>query len=143
MTAPGVWWVWNRFVGAHVALYRASGGRVGGTYRGAPVLLLHHVGRKSGQERVNPLIYLRDGDDLMIVASKGGSHQHPIWWLNLREMPETTVQVGAETQRVAVRQASSEEKAQVWSGLVEVYPPYADYQARSSRDIPVIRLSPA
>ena len=142
MSAPGLWWVWNRFVGAHVALYRASGGRVGGSYRGAPVLLLHHVGRKSGRERINALIYLRNGADLVIVASKGGSHKHPMWWLNLREMPETTVQVGGETQRVAVRQMSSEEKARVWPRLVEIYPPYADYQARSSRDIPVIGLSP-
>jgi F420H(2)-dependent quinone reductase len=143
VSAPGVWWVWNRFVGAQVALYRATGGRIGGTYRGAPVLLLHHVGRRSGQERVNPLIYLRDDRDLVIVASKGGSHRHPMWWLNLREMPETTVQVGAHKQRVAVRQASPEEKAKLWPRLVETYPPYADYQARSSRDIPVIRLSPA
>lgn len=90
MSAPGAWWEWNRFTGAHAALYRASGGRIGGTYGGAPVLLLHHVGRMSGQERVSPLIYLRDGDDLVIVASKGGSHRHPMWWLNLREMPETT-----------------------------------------------------
>jgi deazaflavin-dependent oxidoreductase (nitroreductase family) len=89
------------------------------------------------------LIYLREGADLMIVASKGGSHRHPLWWLNLREMPETTVQVGGETRRVEVRQASPEEKARVWPRLVELYPPYADYQARSSRDIPVIRLSPA
>ena len=142
MSAPGAWWVWNRFVGAHVALYRASGGRIGGTYRGAPVLLLHHVGRKSGRTRVNPLIYIRDGDDLVVVASKGGSHKHPIWWLNLREMPETTVDVGGQRQRVAVRQASAEEKAELWPRLVETYAPYADYQARSSRDIPVIRLSP-
>jgi F420H(2)-dependent quinone reductase len=134
--------IWNRFTGAHVALYRASGGRIGGTYRGAPVLLLHHLGRRSGRERVSPLLYLRDGADLVIVASKGGSHKHPMWWLNLREMSETTVQVGAERQRVAVRQASSEEKAELWPRLVELYPPYADYQARSSRDIPVIRLSP-
>ena len=141
--APGAWWVWNRFVGVHAALYRVSGGRIGGTYSGAPVLLLHHVGRKSGRERVNPLIYLRDGADLVIVASKGGSHKHPMWWLNLREMPETTVEVGGQRQRVAVRQASSEEKAELWPRLVEIYSPYADYQARSSRDIPVIRLIPA
>ena len=134
--------IWNRFTGAHVALYRASGGRIGGTYRGAPVLLLHHLGRRSGQERVSPLLYLRDGADLVIVASKGGSHKHPMWWLNLREMSETTVQVGAERQRVAVHQASSDETAELWPRLVELYPPYADYQARSSRDIPVIRLSP-
>jgi deazaflavin-dependent oxidoreductase (nitroreductase family) len=126
-----------------VAVYRASGGRIGGTYRGAPVLLLHHVGRKSGRERINVLIYLQDDTDFLIVASKGGSHKHPMWWLNLREMPETTVQIGAQKKRVAVRQISAEEKAEVWPRLVEIYPPYADYQARSSRDIPVIRLSPA
>ena len=107
------------------------------------MLLLHHVGRRSGQERVSPVIYLRDGADLLIVASHGGSHRHPAWWLNLREMSETTVQVGGRKQRVTVRQATPEEKAEVWPRLVEIYPPYADYQARSSRDIPVIRLSPA
>ena len=77
------------------------------------------------------------------MASYGGSHRHPVWWLNLREMSETTVQVGARKQCVTARQASSEEKAAVWPRLVEIYPSYADYQARSSRDIPVIRLSPA
>jgi len=135
--------VWNRLTSAHAALYRASGGRIGGSYMGAPVLLLHHVGRRSGRERVSPLIYLRDGADLVIVASHGGSQRHPMWWLNLREMSETTVEVGGQRQRVAVRQASSGEKAKLWPRIVEVYPPYADYQARSSRDIPVIRLSPA
>jgi deazaflavin-dependent oxidoreductase (nitroreductase family) len=137
---PGVW---NRLTGAHAALYRASGGRIGGSYRGAPVLLLHHVGRRSGRERVSPLIYLRDDADLLIVASHGGSHRHPMWWLNLHEMPETTVEVGGQRQRVAIRQASSGEKAELWPRLVEMYPSYADYQARASRDIPVIRLSPA
>ena len=135
--------VWNRLTGAHAALYRASGGRIGGSYKGAPVLLLHHLGRRSGRERVSPLIYLRDGADLVIVASHGGSRRHPMWWLNLREMSETTVQVGGQRQRVAVRQASSGEKAKLWPRIVEIYPSYADYQARSSRDIPVIRLSPA
>jgi F420H(2)-dependent quinone reductase len=134
--------VWNRLTGAHAALYRASGGRIGGSYKGAPVLLLHHVGRRSGRQRVSPLIYLRDGADLVIVASHGGSHRHPMWWLNLREMSETTVEVGGQRQRVAVRQASSGEKAKLWPRIVEIYPSYADYQARSSRDIPVIRLSP-
>jgi deazaflavin-dependent oxidoreductase (nitroreductase family) len=135
--------VWNRLTSAHAALYRASGGRIGGSYRGAPVLLLHHLGRRSGRDRVSPLIYLRDGADLVIVASNGGSHRHPMWWLNLREMPETAVEVGGQRQRVAIRQASSREKAKLWPRLVEMYPSYADYQARASRDIPVIRLSPA
>ena len=123
--------------------WRRSGSFRFGWAAGTPVLLLHHVGRRSGRKRVSPLVYLRDDADLVIVASHGGSHRHPMWWLNLREMPETTVEVGGQRQRVAVRQASSEEKADIWPRLVEIYPPYADYQSRSSRDIPVIRLSPA
>lgn len=134
---------WNRFTRAHVIAYRLTGGRLGGTFRGGPVLLLHHVGRHSGEERVSPLLYLEDGRDLVIVASHGGSHRHPAWWLNLREMHATTVEVGGERRTVMVRQASPETKARLWPRLVEMYPPYADYQARTSRDIPVAVLSPA
>ena len=143
VSAPGTWWVWNRFTGVHVALYRGKRRADRRDIRGRAGAPAPPPGRRSGQERISPLIYLRDGADLVIVASKGGSHKHPMWWLNLREMPETTVEVDGQRQRVAVRQASSEEKAEIWPRLVEIYPPYADYQARSSRDIPVIRLSPA
>ena len=107
------------------------------------MLLLEHVGRKSGRNRVSPLLYLADGDDLVIVASKGGSHTHPIWWLNLRDHPETTVDVGSEKRSVVARQASPEEKARLWPRLVEIYPPYADYQEKTSRDIPVAILERA
>lgn len=123
--------------------YRLAGGRVGGKFRGAPVLLLDHVGRKSGRRRTSPLIYLNDGDDLVLVASKGGSHTHPIWWLNLRDSPSTTVTVGSEKRAVVARQASPEEKARLWPKLVEIYSPYDDYQKRTSRDIPVVILEPA
>jgi F420H(2)-dependent quinone reductase len=132
--------VWHSFTQAHVRAYRLSGGRLGGKFRGAPVLLLHHVGRKSGRERTSPLLYLGDGDDLVIVASNGGARRHPVWWLNLRESPATTVEVGSEKRAVVARQASPEEKARLWPRLVEMYAPYADYQKRTSREIPVAIL---
>jgi F420H(2)-dependent quinone reductase len=137
------WKLWQEFTQAHVHAYRLSRGRLAGTYRGCPVLLLDHVGRKSGKKRTSPLIYARDGDDLVVVASKGGSHKDPLWWLNLKERPETTVQVGSEKRKVTARQATPAEKERLWPVLVGIYAPYESYQQRSSRDIPVIVLEPA
>ena len=128
-------------VWAHIHAYRLTGGRIGGTLRGVDILLLDHVGRKSGTRRTNPLLYIEDGDDLVIVASKGGSRKHPAWWLNLRDSPRTTVQVGGERREVVARQASAEERARLWPRLVEVWPDYEAYQRRTSREIPVIVLS--
>src|SRR5262245_55473012 len=132
------WKAWQQFTQAHVRAYRWSGGRVGGTYRGSPVLLLDHVGRKSGKRDTSPLIYARAGDAPGIPASEGGSHKHPRWWLNLREHPETTVRVGSEDRRVRARQASPDEKQRLWPVVCEVYTPYDDYQRRTERDIPVV-----
>jgi F420H(2)-dependent quinone reductase len=137
------WRIWHAFTQGHTRVYRLSGGRVSGKFRGSPVLLLDHVGRKSGKKHTSPLIYARDGDDLLIVASKGGSSTHPLWWLNLRERPDTTVQVGSEKRRVVARQASTEEKERLWSVVVSVYAPYDEYQRKTSRDIPVIVLERA
>jgi F420H(2)-dependent quinone reductase len=134
------WRFWQAFTQGHVHAYRLSGGRVGGTFRGSPVLLLDHVGRKSGKKHTSPLIYARDGDDLVIVASKGGSKKDPLWWPNLRDHPETTVQVGSEKRRVVARRASPEEKARLWPVVCDVYAPYEDYQRKTERDIPVIVL---
>jgi deazaflavin-dependent oxidoreductase (nitroreductase family) len=131
------------FVTMHVAAYRLTGGRIGGSFRGVDTLLLDHVGRRSGKRRTNPLLYIADGEDLVIVASRGGSHKHPAWWLNLRDTPRTTVQVGAERREVVARRADPEEKARLWPRLVEVWPDYDAYQRRTSREIPVIVLSPA
>jgi F420H(2)-dependent quinone reductase len=128
---------------ASVVLYRRSGGRLAGKLKGAPVLLLDHVGRKSGTERTTPLLYLRDGDDLAIVASRGGSDATPAWWLNLQARPETTVTVGPERRRVVAHQASAEEKARLWPQLLEMFPDYGVYERRTAREIPVIILSPA
>ncbi len=124
-------------------LYRRSGGRLGGTLKGAPILLLDHVGRKSGQARTAPVLYLRNGDDLVVVASRGGSDATPAWWLNLQANPTTTVQVGGEHRRVLARQASAEEKAELWPRLVEMYGDFEIYQRRTDREIPVVILSPA
>ena len=133
----------NAFTHANVMLYRRSGGRLGNTVKGAPVLLLDHVGRKSGRARTAPVLYMRDGEDLVVVASRGGSDAMPAWWLNLQANPTTTVQIGTERRRVAVREANAEEKAELWPRLVEMYGDYEIYQRRTEREIPIVILSPA
>ena len=121
--------------------YEESGGTKGTTMQGAPCLLLDYQGRKSGQWRRTVLIYGRDGDDYLIVASKGGADEHPLWYLNLQANPDVRLRV--ETERFAARAEtlSAQEKARVWDSLVELFPPYADYQKKTSRDIPVVRLT--
>jgi deazaflavin-dependent oxidoreductase (nitroreductase family) len=133
----------NAGVNLNVRLYRMSGGRLGNTVKGAPVLLLDHVGRKSGVTRTTPLLYLAHGDDVVIVGSRGGSDAMPAWWFNLMANPNTTVQIGRERRRVTARQATPEEKAELWPRLVQMYPDYDVYQSRTSRDIPVAILSRA
>ena len=135
--------VWNAMVRFNVLAYRLTGGRVGGKLGQAPILLLHHVGRKTGEEHTSPLIYIEDGDDLVIVASKGGAPKDPLWWPNLEANPRTTVQVGSERREVVARRASAEEKRRLWPRLNEVWPDYERYQQRTKRDIPVVILGPA
>src|SRR5687767_3261874 len=101
---------WQRFTQAHVRAYRASGGRIGKNWKGAPVALVDHVGSKSGKRRTSPLIYLRDGQDVVIVASFGGARRDPVWWPNLKANPRTTVQIGSRKWPVVARQATAEEK---------------------------------
>lgn len=137
------WRLWHAFTQVHALLYRVSGGRAFGSYAGAPVLLLHHLGRKSGAERRSPLLYMRDGDDFVIVASMGGSEVHPAWYLNLEAHPDTAIEVDGETIAVEARTASSEEKARLWPRIVETYDGYETYQKRTSRDIPVLILRPS
>jgi F420H(2)-dependent quinone reductase len=133
----------NAATNANVAMYRRSGGRFGGRVSGAPVLLLDHVGRKSGQRRTTPLLYLKDDADLVIVASRGGSDATPAWWLNLQANPDTSVQVDRERRKVTARRATPDEKRLLWPRLVAMYADFAAYQARTAREIPVIILSPA
>ena len=128
---------------ANTWIYRATNGRVGGRFlRGAPVLLLTTVGRKSGAPRVAPLIYGRDGDRVLLIASKGGMDHHPLWYHNLVATPEVEVQIGAEVRRMIARTASPAEKKALWSKMVALYRDYDDYQARTARDIPLVILTP-
>jgi F420H(2)-dependent quinone reductase len=123
--------------------YRATGGWLGGRFlRGAPVCLVTVTGRKSGRAITVPLLYLRDGADVVIVASKGGMSKHPVWYLNLEANPRCEVEIGRERRAMTARRVSEAEKASLWPRLCAMYPDYADYQARTTRDIPVLRLSP-
>jgi deazaflavin-dependent oxidoreductase (nitroreductase family) len=131
------------FVDLNVRVYRLTGGRLGGKVKGAPVLLLDHVGRKTGRARTTPVLYLRDGADLVIVGSRGGSDAMPAWFLNLMSSPNTTVQIGSKRRAVVARKATPEEKQRLWPRLVEMYDEYAIYQQRTEREIPVAILSPA
>jgi len=124
-------------------VYRASGGRLGGKFlHGAPVMLLTTTGRKSGKRRTSPLLYMRDGENVVCVASKGGMPRHPLWYRNLQANPEVEIQIGTEVRRMKAVVATPEQKAQYWPRLVAMYPDFDDYQARTERDIPVIVLSP-
>jgi len=123
--------------------YRATGGRLGGTFlRGAPVLLLTTTGRRSGAPRVAPLIYLRDGERLVLVASKGGMDHHPLWYRNLVAQPEVEVQIGRDVHTMRAHTADAAERTALWPRLLTVYPDYDDYQARTTRAIPVVILEP-
>lgn len=105
-------------------------------------MLLSYTGRKSGRSMTTPLLYIRDGRDIITVASKGGSATHPLWYLNLLANPECEVEIGRETTRMRARVASADEKTKLWPALVKVYPDYDVYQRRTKRDIPVVILSP-
>lgn len=128
---------------ANVWVYRQSGGRVGGRWlRGAPVCLVTVTGRRSGQPRTLPLLYLEDGERLILVASQGGMPTHPLWYRNLQAHPDCEVQIGREQRKMRARTASPEEKRAYWPRLTAMYRDYDDYQARTERDIPVVILEP-
>jgi deazaflavin-dependent oxidoreductase (nitroreductase family) len=129
-------------MGLHTLIYRTSGGRLGHRLPGMPqMLLLDHVGAKSGKERTSPLVYANDGDDLVIVASKGGFPKNPGWFHNLKANPDTTVQVGTERRPVRARVANAEERKRLWPKVVEVYSGYEGYQQRTEREIPLVILA--
>ena len=128
---------------ANTWIFRATGGRVGARFlRGAPVLLLTTTGRKTGTKRTTPLIYLEDGERVVLVASKGGMSHHPLWYTNLEANPGVEIQIGSEIRPMRAQRASDAEKAALWPRLVAIYRDYDDYQARTERDIPVVILSP-
>jgi deazaflavin-dependent oxidoreductase (nitroreductase family) len=123
--------------------YKVSGGRVGGTFlQGAPVALLTTIGRKSGEPRVSPLLFLRDGDRVVLVASQGGRTNNPMWYLNLRANPKVTVQIKKEVLQLTARDATEAERAQYWPELVAMYSSFEDYQSWTERVIPIVICDP-
>ncbi len=127
----------------HTAIYRATGGRVGGRLPGgASILLLDSRGRRSGKLRVNPLLYFEDGENLVVIASKGGFPRHPAWFHNLQASADVTVQVGTKRRQVRARVADPVERQRLWPKAVETYQGYDDYQERAGREIPVVILEP-
>jgi deazaflavin-dependent oxidoreductase (nitroreductase family) len=136
------WPLLRRIMGGHTLIYRASGGLIGHRVPGAPpTLLLEHVGAKSGQKRISPLTYtLGEGDDLVLVASKGGYPKNPAWFHNLKANPDTMVQVGREKRPVHARVATREEREKLWPRVVDNYSGYAEYQKRTDRQIPLVIL---
>jgi deazaflavin-dependent oxidoreductase (nitroreductase family) len=123
--------------------FRANGGKVGGNFEGAPLLLLHTTGARTGQERVNPVMYQQVGDDLAVFASKAGAPTNPDWFHNLRAHPEARVEVGTETRNVRARVADGDERTRIWETQKERYPGFADYEAGTDREIPVVILEAA
>ena len=138
-----VWRFFNEATKVHTLAYRLSGGLIGKRVPGLPqMLLLDHVGAKSGKKRTTPLAYLEDGDDVVIVASKGGAPHHPSWYHNLRANPDTTVQIGSRRIPVTARVANAEERLALWPRVVDLYSGYDGYQQRTKRQIPLVILTP-
>jgi F420H(2)-dependent quinone reductase len=143
MSARTAWRLIGKgMTGTHAAIYRASGGKLAGRMFNSPVLLLITTGRKTGRERTTPLLYLGDGKNLVVVASVGGAPRHPDWYWNLKANPEARVQLQERTLRVSAQEAEGEEKRRLWRRVVQMYPPYEDYQRRTEREIPVFVLRP-
>ena len=124
----------------HSFVYRTTNGRVGGRIAGGPVLLLTTTGRKSGRERTVPLLYLEDGENMVVAGSNGGTASPPAWWLNLAANPEATAEVGDRRVRVRAEEAGPGERERLWPRLVAMYRGYEDYRRRTDREIPVVIL---
>jgi deazaflavin-dependent oxidoreductase (nitroreductase family) len=130
------------FGDAHVEAYRRTNGEEGYDWRGTHCLLLTTTGRKSGQQRTVPLIFGRDGDDYLIVASKGGADEPPAWYVNLEAEPAVEVQDRGDVFRAHARTASDDERARLWPVMTKEWPDYDAYQTKTERQIPIVILEP-
>lgn len=126
----------------HRWMYRVSGGKLGKSFFGSPILLLTTTGRTTRQPRTWPLTYLPDGDRLIVIASNGGQPNHPAWYLNLRATPQVSVQLGDRVRTMVTQTVEGDERARLWSRVVEEYPAYAEYQRKTDRQIPIVVLHP-
>ena len=123
--------------------FRANGGRVGGPFDGAPLLLLTTTGAKSGRAYTTPVMYLPDGERMVVFASKGGAPTNPAWFHNLVANPDATVEVGDDSFPVRATVTSGEERERLFSRQAELYPQFAEYAQKTAREIPVVALQPA
>jgi deazaflavin-dependent oxidoreductase (nitroreductase family) len=128
---------WNSKI---IAEFRASGGKVGGQFEGAPLLLLHTTGAKTGQERVSPMMYRPAGDAFAVFASKAGAPTNPDWYHNLLANPRVRAEIGTETLDLTARVAEGETRERIWEAQKSAYPGFADYETRTTRQIPVVLL---
>jgi deazaflavin-dependent oxidoreductase (nitroreductase family) len=141
--ADRTWPTLIRLMGGHAKIYRATGGRIGHRVPGIPeMLLLDHVGAKSGEHRYTPLVFARDGENVILIASKGGYPKNPAWFYNLKANPDTTIQIGSKHMPVRARVATPEEYDRLWKLAVAVYGGYEDYRRRAERQIPLVVLEP-
>lgn len=131
------WKNWNQQI---IDEFRANDGKVGGPFEGAPLLLLHHIGRKSGTERVTPMMYQAVGDGYAVFASKAGADTHPDWYRNLLEHPDVTAEIGTDTVALRARDLPADERDPVWEKQKADYPGFAGYEAKTDRTIPVVLL---
>jgi len=127
----------------HVRRYRETDGEVGYIWNGAPILLLTTTGRSTGEPRTTPLIFGRDGDAYVLIASQGGAPEHPGWYRNLAKDPDVEVQVKAEHVRGRARTAVGEERERLWRRMAEIWPAYDQYATRTEREIPVVVIDPS
>ena len=130
---------WNRQI---IEEFRTNGGKVGGRFEGAPLLLLHSTGARSGQERINPMMYLADGGNYVVFASKAGAPTNPDWYHNVVAHPEVSIELGDSTISAVARVADGETRERLWSQQKQLYPGFADYESKTTRQIPVVILEP-
>ncbi|BAX94648.1 nitroreductase family deazaflavin-dependent oxidoreductase [Mycobacterium shigaense] len=123
-------------------IYQRSNGKLGGVFGNAPVALLTTTGRKTGEPRVSPLLYLREGNRVILVASRGGSDKHPLWYLNLKANPKVSVQIKDEVLQLQARDATEAERSEYWPKLVAMYPTFEDYKSWTDRVIPIVICDP-
>jgi deazaflavin-dependent oxidoreductase (nitroreductase family) len=140
---PNIRWLLALITAVHRTLYRVTGGRIGAHAGRATMLLLETVGRRSGQRRVTPLLYVEDGENFVVVASNAGDDRHPAWLLNLRKQPAAEIQIGTRHVRVQAREAGEAESERLWPKLQASYKHFRDYRTNTQRHIPVVVLEPA
>jgi len=130
---------WNARI---IAEFRSNHGKVGGQFEGAPLLLLHHIGAHSGKPRINPMMYLKDGDRYLVFASKAGADNNPDWYHNLKAHPDVQIEVGDETIEVRAKEVIGPERDRLFARQASLYPRFAEYQRQTKRISPVIAFTP-